>query len=185
MKTLFSFLILALFSFLILVVLIIGCDLIETEEQYTGVSIYKTSGDYFDLVDIGMRGDEIYRSNSFWNGRSNSYHFIEFKNNDTLYSQRYRLPNGYILDSEAGAEFDVFLNMTHKEHVKREITNYDLGVGTSVPHDTLRKYILDKDPYTEFYQNRTDVKRLYLKDSLEIKRIIENGEIDIYFKQIK
>lgn len=173
------------YSILLLFVLFLGCDLLETELQYPGVSIYKTRGDYFNLVDIGMKGDKIYRTNMFWNSRYNSYHFIEFKNNDTLYSQRYKLPQGYILDSEAIPKYDVFLDMTHKEHLRREILNDELGLGVAVPHDTLIKYILDKDPYTEFYQNRTDVKRLYLRDSLEIKRIIENGEIDKYFKQLK
>ena len=162
-----------------------SCDKLETEADYPGVSIYKTKGDYFNLVDIGMKGDEIYRTNSFYNGRYDSYHFIEFKNNDTLYTQRYKLPGDYVLDSEADERYDVFLNMTHKEHLKREIINSELGLGLAVSDDTLRAYIMDKDPYTEFYRNKTDVKRLYLSDSLEIKEIILNGEIDKYFEKIK
>lgn len=162
-----------------------SCDIISTEADYPGVSIYKTRGDYFNLVDIGMRGDEIYRTNSFWNGRYNSYQSIEFKNNDTLYTKRYKLPNGYILDSEAVEKYDVFINMTHKEHLKREIENSDKGIGIAVQHDTLRKFILDRDPYIEFYRNKADIKRLYLSDSIEIKEIILKGEIDKYFEKIK
>lgn len=162
-----------------------GCDLLGSEDQYPGVSIYKTNGDYFNLVDIGMKGDQIYRSNKFWNSRSNSYHFIEFKNNDTVYTQRYRLDNGYILDGEADERYDVFLNMTHKEYLKREMLNHGSGLGAYVPNDTLHKYVLDKDPYIVFYRNRTEVKRFYIRDSLEIKEIVKNGEIDKYFEKIK
>jgi hypothetical protein len=75
--------------------------------------------------------------------------------------------------------------MTHKEHLKREVINSEMELGVSVSGDTLRKYIIDKDPYTEFYRNKTDVKRLYLSDSLEINEIILNGEIDKYFEKIK
>lgn len=177
--------ILKLSAAVIICFLSLSCDKLETDAEYPGVSIYKTRGDYFNLVDIGMKRDKIFRTNSFWNGRYNSYHFVEFKNNDTLYTQRYRLINSYILDAEADERYDVFINMTHKEYLKKEITNYEKGLGVAVPDDTLRKYILDKDPYTVFYRNKTNVKRLFLSDSIEIKEIILNGEIDKYFEKIK
>jgi hypothetical protein len=172
-------------AILIVFLLFSSCNLIDNEDLTPGITIYKTRGDYYNLVDIGMKGDKIYRTNSFWNSRYDSYHFIEFIDNDTLYTQRYRLVNGYILDSEADERYDVFINMTHKEHLKREVINSEMELGVSVSGDTLRKYIIDKDPYTEFYRNKTDVKRLYLSDSLEINEIILNGEIDKYFEKIK
>ncbi|MFV0590232.1 MAG: hypothetical protein ACK5M7_02505 [Draconibacterium sp.] len=132
-----------------------------------------------------MKGDEIYRTNSFWNARYSSYHFIKFINGDTLYTQRYHLGNGYILDTEADERYDVFIDMTHKEHLRREIINSENGVGIAVPHDTLFKYILDKDPYIEFYRNKTGIKRFRLSDSLEIKQILLDGEIDKFFEKIK
>lgn len=162
-----------------------SCDIFSTEDLPPGISIYKTWGDYFNLVDIGMKGDKIYRSNKFFNSSNNSYHFIEFKNNDTLYTRRYKLPNDFILDSEADERYDVFINMTHKEHLKREIENSEKGLGIPVQEDTLRKFILDRDPYTEFYRNKTKVKRLSISDSLEIKEIILNGELDKYFEKFK
>lgn len=173
------------YKILFLIILIAGCNLIENEEQYSGVSIYKTRGDYFNLVSIGMKGDEIYYTQSLWNSGNNSLQKMEVRNNDTIYKYRYRLGNGYILAGEAGLEEDVFLELSFKDYLKREIKNDEMGIGVSVPGDTLKKYILDKDPYIEFYQNRTDVKRLYLSDSLEIERIIKNGELDKYFKQLK
>ena len=82
-----------------------------------------------------------------------------------------------MLDGEAGVNEDVFLDLTFKAHLKRELINSDLGLGIAVPHNTLQEYILDQDPYIEFYQNRTNVKRLYIEDSLVINEIIINGEI--------
>lgn len=162
-----------------------SCDLFENEALAPGVTIYKTRGDYFNLVNIGMKRDKIYRTNSYWNGRYDSYHFIDFRNGDTLYTQRYKLTNNYILDTEADERYDVFINITFKEHLKREKINSEIGLGVAIPDDTLRKYILDKDPYTEFYRNKTDVKRFFLTDSLEIREILINGEIDKYFEKIK
>ncbi len=161
-----------------------GCEK-ENEDLAPGISVYKTRGDYFNLVDIGMKGDNIFRTNSFWNSRFNSYHFIEFKDGDTIYTQRCHLGNGYILDAEADERYDVFIDMTYKEHLRREIINYENEYGNIITHDTLLKYILDKDPYTEFYRNKVEKKRLYLSDSLEIKKIILNGEINKYFDKLK
>lgn len=162
-----------------------GCEKIKYEDQYPGVSIYKTKGDYFDLVAVGMKEDRFYRTQILWNPRYNSFIKLEIRNNDTIYKFRHRLIDGYVLGGEAGLNTDVFLNITFKEYLKRQLRNYESGIGAYVPDDTLRKYILDKDPYTEFYQNRTGAKRLYMRDSLEINEIIENGEIDKYFKKLK
>ncbi len=54
--------------------------------------------------------------------------------------------------------------------------------GYALPADTLRKYILDKDPYLEYYRCITTFT---LEDSLEIKEIILNGEIEKYFERLK
>lgn len=162
-----------------------GCDLFNIEDLRPRLALYKTKGDYFDLVTIGMKGDEIYSINGFWNDRYDAITSgMEIKNNDTVYTGRYKLPEGYTIGSAEGLQ-SVFLNMTFKEYLNREIINARKGLGVIIPEDTLRKYILDKDPYLEFYRNNTDVKRLKLSDSLEIKEIILNGEINKYFNKLK
>lgn len=173
--------ILKISTILLIFTLNFSCDVLKTEGDYPGVSIYKTKGDYFNLVDIGMKGDEIYRTCSFWNPRYNSLTKMIIRDNDTIYSFRCKLVNGYVLDAEADENTDVFISMTNKDHLVWQIAN-EIG---AIPHDTLRKYILDKAPYIEFYRNRTDVKRLYMEDSLEINEIIKNGEIDKYFEKLK
>jgi hypothetical protein len=164
---------------IILLIVTISCDPLEYELQYPGVSIYKTNADYFNNVDIGMHGDEIYRTESFWNARYNTLSKLRIENNDTVYKGRYKLSGGYILDSEAILSGDVFLDLTHKQHLIRELN------GEIITHDTIRRHILDADPYIEFYRNRTDVKRFYIVDTLEINEIIKNGEIDKYFERLK
>lgn len=162
-----------------------SCDVFNNEDLPSGIAIYKTKEDYLNLVDIGMKGDEIFRTESLWNGRYNSIHKMEVRGDDTIYICRYKLPNGYVIDSDANERHDVFLNMTHKEYLKREIMNYEMGFGVAVSDDTLRKYILDKDPYTEFYRNKTKVRLFSISDSIEIKTIILSGEIDKYFERLK
>ncbi|MFW5873003.1 MAG: hypothetical protein ACOCVN_03355 [bacterium] len=170
---------------LFLIVLFVSCNIFETEDQYPGVTLYKTKGDYFDLVTIGMKGDRIYSIPRYWNPRYNSISKrMEVKDNDTIYTRRCRLINEYILDGEGGLQ-SVFLDMTFKEYLKREIANAQKELGVIIPEDTLRKYILDKDPYLEYYQNNIEVKRLKLSDSLEIREIILNGEINKYFDKLK
>jgi hypothetical protein len=162
-----------------------SCDFIFKPDPPSGpgISIYKTKGDYFNLVDIGMKGDKIFRTESFWNSRYNSMDKLEIIGNDTIYKGRYKLPNGYILDAEADERYDVFLDITFKEQLYRELAGNHPTV--AMPFDTIRKYIIDKDPYTEFYRNKTKIRVLSIADSLEIKRIILLGEIDKYFEKLK
>ncbi len=172
------------YPILLLIVLFVSCNILETEDQRPGIALYKAKGDYFDLVTIGMKGNRIYKIPGFWNGRYNAIRGLEIKNNDTIYTGRYKLPDGYILSYSEGLQ-SVFINMTFKEYLYREMANAREGTGIIISMDTLQKYILDKDPYLEFYRNNTNVKRLNLSDSLEIREIILNGEIHKYFDKLK
>ncbi|MBN2773539.1 MAG: hypothetical protein JXR31_04775, partial [Prolixibacteraceae bacterium] len=99
--------------------------------------------------------------------------------NDTVYRFRHKLMSGYILDYEADERYDVFLSLSFKEYVLKEIeVNHSI-----LQTDSLKKYILDKQPFTEFYRNMTDVKRFTMKDSVEVNEIIKNGQIEKYFKK--
>jgi len=146
-----------------------------------GIAIYKTRGDYFNLVDIGMKGDNIFRIPSF---RADKYKLI-FTDSDTIYKYRYRLINGYILDAEADENYDVFLSLLFKRYLLME-ENY---IVYSLPEDTLRKYILDKDPYIEFYRETYYPHRFSLEnlanDTTGINAIIRNNELEKYFEKIK
>jgi hypothetical protein len=170
-------------TILIFFILISSCNLLDSGDLAPGITIYKTKGDYFNLVDVGIKGDKIFRTESFWNARYKSMDKLVIRGNDTIYKGRYKLPSDYILDTDADERYDVFLDITFKEQLYRELSGNHPG--NAMPSDTIRKYILDRDPYTEFYRNKTDVKLFTISDSIEIKEIILKGEIDKYFEKIK
>lgn len=156
----------------------VSCDLWETEDNAPGVSIYKTKGDYFDLVTIGMKDNEIFRTSSFTIEGSK----FTFSDNDTIYKYRIKLRNGYVLSGESDSRYDVFLKLSFKDQMKLE-----KRIGPTIPFDTLKKYILDSEPYTEFYRDnsRKFSDRFECVDTAEINNIIKEGEIEKYFTKLK
>jgi hypothetical protein len=151
-----------------------SCDIVNTEDLGPGISIYKTKGDYFNFITVGMKGDQVFRIYHYYSDSK-----MVVSGNDTIYRFRWQLPNGYVLDAEADERYDVFLNITCKEQFYRELH------GIPFINDTIKKYIIDKDPYLEYYRNKTEVKRFGISDSIEIKQIILDGEIDKYFEKVK
>jgi hypothetical protein len=178
MKPLFSrTLMLIVFGFTVC----FSCERLGTSDFPPGISIYKTNGDYFELADIGMKGDRIYWTSTYLIDFGEPTCKLLVVDNDTVYRYRQRLQDGFVLDAEADEQTDVFLSLSYKEYLIKEQT---LNT-TRLPDDTLKKYILDKDPYKIFYRNKTEVKRFFMSDSLEIIEIIRDGQIDEYFKRIK
>lgn len=169
------------FSFISFVLLLIhGCNQIETEADYPGLSIYKTKGDYFNLVDVRIKDNQVFSQDHFWNSRYNTMEKMVVRGNDTVYIYRYLLPNGYILDAEADERYDAFLNITFKEQLYREMISLE-----SIPNDSIINSVIDRFPYIEFYRYRKDLPPMYIEDSLKIKQIILDGEIDKYFVRKK
>lgn len=138
-----------------------------------GISIYKTNGDYYELVTIGMKGNKIFRTSHLINDQ---YRF-NYTNNDTVYKRRARLINGYVLDTESSEEYDVFLSLTFKEYMRKE-TKYGY-----LPDDSVYKYIIDKDPYTEYYREKISEmsEGFSISDTAAINELIRKGELQKYF----
>jgi len=158
-----------------------SCELFTSQAIKPGISVYKTRGDYFDLVAIGMKGEEVFRTSAYL---LESSKFL-ITNSDTLYRGRVRLINGYVLAIEADERYDVFLNLTFKQHMALE-KKYPEGI----PHDTLRNYIIDKEPYEEYYRDMSDPREFSFNriediDTTVINRIIKEGKIEEFFKRIK
>ena len=91
---------------------IVGC--VKTEGYYPGISIYKTNGDYFDLVTIGLKDGKVVRKPGIYFGTS-----LVFTDTDTIYKSRIRLANGYVLDTQANS-VDSYLKLTWKELFLKE-----------------------------------------------------------------
>ena len=175
--TLFKLLSVLLFTFSLLC---FSCEKSGEYDAAPGISVYKTNGDYYELVTVGMKGDDIFRTWGFFLDFGKPICNLLVTDTDTIYKSRKKLVNGYVLDREADERYDVFLSLSFKEYLKME-QRYNTF---TIPDDTLKKYILDKDPYTEFYRNKTNVKDFQISDSLEINRIIENDSLDYYFKKV-
>ncbi len=122
-----------------------------------------------------MSGDEI-SANNCWEWDKTLWSGL---NEDTICDRRQNGANGYVL-SESDRLTDVYLSLTYKEVLLKEIAMNNPGI--PLLDDTLRKYILDEDPYQEFWRCTTT---LQLSDSVKINEIIRNGEIEKYFEQLK
>ena len=137
-----------------------------------GPAVYKTRGDYFDLARMWMDGNKIVAHFSA------TEKMVILENDTVFYPPRMRMSNGYVLDAGAALN-DVYLSITWKEMYEME-QKYNTR---SLPEDTLRKYILDKNPYIEYWgENKCE---LQIEDYARINELIEDGELHKYFKRIK
>ncbi len=160
----------------ILLLVFFSCDKISTEADHPGVCLYLTKGDYYNLITVGIKDGKIVR------GTYNALRYIVV-DGDTINLKRAKLINNYILDAEGNHKNDAFINVTFNEF----ITKYD---GLYIPQDTIWKYMLDLDPYTEFwrakdneaFQNRTEISVL---DTIGLNQIILEGRIEEYFTRLK
>ena len=157
----------------------------EKEPQATapGFAVYKTKGDYFYNVSVGMNEKgKLYHYPAFYNPRfkSISDSRIKITEDDTVYTYRAKLINGYIISGEIG-ENSIFLDFTFKEYIKYEINNNRSGV----PLEVLSEHILDDNPFLELYFDPNKPRKYEISDSAEINQIIRNGELEKYFEKIK
>jgi hypothetical protein len=145
-----------------------------------GISIYKTNGDYFDLVTIGMKEDRIFRTSTF----SGEMNWFDIAGGDTIYKFRIKLANDYILDFNADSRYDVFLDITFKQHMALEMI-YPRGI----PHEILASHILDKSPYSVYYRDTAEPRRfgytLDMVDTSDINQIIREGKLDQFFEKLR
>ena len=157
-----------------------SCDKIPTQTDYKGVSLYRTKGDYFENVVVWMNKDGGIAGKP-GSPLSNLY----ITKTDTINKFRLRIVDGYVLDGE-GTLRDAYLSVTYKEYLLW-LERYD---ELSFPDDTIWKYMLDLDPYLEFWRARdneaftanSEVSKL---DTVGLKQIILDGKIEEYFTRLK
>jgi len=156
----------------------------EKEPQATapGLAVYKTKGDYFYNVSVGMnKKGEIYWHPAYYNPRYESIDpRIRITEDDTVYTLRTRLIYGYIFGSEIGKN-SIFLDFTFKEHLQYEIEHNSSGVPTKL----LSEHILDTDPFLELYFDQNRPRKYEISDTAEINQMIRNDELEKYFEKIK
>uniref|UniRef100_UPI0032173E3B hypothetical protein n=1 Tax=uncultured Draconibacterium sp. TaxID=1573823 RepID=UPI0032173E3B len=159
--------------FLLLLFIVVGCDWMYNSPVKYNVHIYKTKGDYRHFYTIRLSGDENF---NLWTADKTLGSGL---NKDTIYIWRQKAVDGYVISGPAKLS-EVYLSLTFKEVLLKEIAMNNPG--HALPNDTLQKYILDEDPYLEFWRCTST---LQLKDSIRINEIIRNGEIEKYFQRLK
>jgi hypothetical protein len=165
--------------FLCGIIVITAFSCIKIADTAPGISVYKTKGDYFNMAFVFMNSSGIYGKMAFYNPRSNSISRFKITETDTIYIPRAKLIDGYMLVGEHNKDM-VFLNLTLKEYLRYEIKN-----GHPPTDDELYDNILDDDPFIEYYYDQQKPRRFEMSDTAEINQIIENGELEKYFKRIK
>ena len=157
----------------------------KTEVPYGGVSVYKTRGDYFDKLNVGIKNNKIFRTPSFF---SSIYRDSEKKipfTEDTAYKLRKKLVNDYVLESGGNLKYDAFLDISFKELFKMK---EQYGENYYICIDTAWKHILDRDPYTEFYRVKDNEMFRNLDgspDTTGLNQIILDGQLEKYFNKLK
>jgi len=147
-----------------------------------GVAVYKTRGDYFYNVSMVFnKNGELNGFPSYYNSRSNKPidPRIKITDDDTVYAWRAKLINGYIISEEIGRG-SIFVDFTHKEYLKYEIENPEIGgVAPSILN------VLDDDPFLELYIDKNRPRKYYLSDTILINQMIRDGELGKYFERVK
>ena len=146
-----------------------------------GLAVYKTKGDYFNNAFFFKFPNGDYGIMDYYSTRYNSLSRFKVIGNDTVYTGRVKLIDGYVLAAEWGKDDMTFLNWTMNQYLDYEI-KYQTEM---VPIDTLEAHILDSNPFTELYYDPRRPRKFELSDSAEINQIIKNGELEKYFKRLK
>lgn len=160
----------------------------EKEPQATapGLAVYKTKGDYFYNVSVGMNEKgEIYMSPAYYFPKTESKDEsidirIKITEDDTVYTLRTRLIDGYIFGGEIG-ENSIFLDFTYKEYLRYQIEHNS----SEIPKNMLNENILDDDPFLELYIDQNRPRKYELSDTALINQMIRNDELEKYFEKIK
>jgi hypothetical protein len=143
-----------------------------------GISIYKTRGDYFNLISLQLTSS----------GQLNeipdyilSDPRIKVDDNERISpNMRWRLKSGYIVDKESNVN-RIYTNIDFQEYV-------DYNTANKVacwPNNLIEPRIIDKNPFTEFYHydglNQPE-KNFTLG---EINTMIEEGTLETVFTKFK
>ena len=169
----------ALFSIIICSILTaISC--IKLDKTAPGLVVYKTRADYYDKAFVYMDSDGIYGKPSYYNPRYNSIDSrISITNNDTLYTRRVKLTEGYLLASENSLDM-AFLNLTIKEYFKYQVEN-----GETPSNEYLLSNILDDNPFTMYYRDKENPRQFELSDTAEINHLVASDMLETYFERLK
>jgi len=166
------------FSFIVIMAFI-SCT--SKEDTEPGLTIFKTKADYFNNVCIKLNENGSINLNPIYGLIYRDLDVSEIT--DSTYFGLTRLNGGYVLAEGASyAEVNgTYLSMSIVDLVLFQ----KLNNVPQVPDDTLLKYVIDTDPYLEFYYDGNHPRKYELTDTALINEIIRNGELEKYFVKVK
>lgn len=141
-----------------------------------GFAVYKTKADYFFNIPITPY--------------ENFYHTYEI-NEDcpclTLYkgkyyyNERYRLINGYIVDSGCGVD-SYFTSLSFDTYIREKLSPL-FNQGASNPK--VINSIIDRDPFVEFYYSDKNMEGKVGFTISDLNELIKENQLEKYFKRKK
>lgn len=143
-----------------------------------GISIYKTSDNYFNNISVQITQEgNLNKIPAF----TLSDPRIRVDNDGTVHMNfRWRLRSGYIVDREAYVN-DVFTDISVQEYVDWNTKNKVAGW----PNNLIEPRVIDKNPFTEFYFLDGINKHESIFSLGEINNMIENNTLETIFTKLK
>lgn len=151
-------------------------DSIEVS-SFPEISIYKTKGNYFNNIMVGINENNEISSYPDYNEKSEN--ILANKNGEYKFKYKWLLRNGYIVVQ--GGEF----NSAVTDISLTEFVNFNEPYKTNWDIDMLKTRIIDTDPYTEFYFYNGLEKTPEIYTLGEIYDMIENGTLETVFTKLK
>ncbi len=149
--------------FILIGFLISSC---EKDGEFETLWVYKTKADYSDKVTVKLASDKK-RVTAFpgpW---------------DIDYRWPIKLNNGYYLNGVFGG-----INTGITKLTKEEYSDYPVALGS----DSLYKLLIDKDPFTEFYEFE-DKDNVFDSDTgidtIKLNQLINENNLEKYFIRLK
>lgn len=151
----------------------------ENIEVYSspGISIYKTKGDFFNNITVGLNANK--EISSYPDYHEKSENVLVNKNGDYSFKYKWLLKSGYIV--ERGGDFNsAVTNISLTEYI-----NFNEPFKTNWDSEMLASRIIDRDPFLTYYY----LNGLYQGEKKftlgELNDMIENGTIEEQFTKLK
>ena len=183
MKTLTKKLI--VLSALLIIFVGVGCDKNEIEiadesvtvSSYPWLSVYKTKADYFNNITVEINDNSEVISYPDYNEKSSNV--ILGKDGKYKYMYKWLLSNGYVVVQ--GGKFKCAVT----DISLTEFINFNEPYKTNWDSKMLQDRIIDTDPFVTFYSMDGIGKSIKEYTLGEIKEMIDNGTIEVYFEKLK
>jgi hypothetical protein len=144
---------------------------IGVQDPTAGFLVFKLRGDYAENVFIELE-----------DGKPVVYDYMPFDTTGMWKDYPKKLVNGYWLHQDVYNPYTTVVTSIKRSEYCRD----------TIPVDSLLKYIIDFHPFAEFYKCRVEyyfyddyfITSDYTDDTAKLNRVIKEGKLRKYFKEI-